>query len=131
LQKSSFNEIEHFQKLLELKVMQKMSEQEYQDSEFYKALLQKLNCIDILQTYLRQCVKALKNDEEGESLGPKKELSFALLQIFREQISKREILERMKKNKYKGSIVDDVDYSLIDKIIKRLKFFRTFDPRVR
>jgi hypothetical protein len=80
---------------------------------------------------LRQCVKALKNDEDGESLGPKKELSFALLQIFREQISKREILERMKKNKYKGSIVDDVDYSLIDKIIKRLKFFRTFDPRVR
>ena len=28
-------------------------------------------------------------------------------------------------------VVDDVDYGVLDKIMKRLKFFRVFEERVR
>ena len=53
------------------------------------------------------------------------------IKIFREQISKKEINSRLRNNKYKGEIVDDIDYDMIDKIVKRLKFFKIFDARVR
>ena len=50
-----------------------------------------------------------------------------MLQIFRDQVSKKEILERQKANNFKGDLVDTVDYEMIDKIVKRLKFFKIFD----
>ncbi|CDW82617.1 UNKNOWN [Stylonychia lemnae] len=122
------SEFENFQKLLEQKILQKISEKEIEESEFYEAMLQKLNTIDILQTYLKKCAISLRKDEEQIV---KKELTFAMLQIFREQISKREILERQRKNNKPELEYEDVDYDLIDKIVKRLKFFKTFDEKVR
>ncbi len=123
------NQIENFQKLLELKIMEGMSMKKNEECEFYNAMLQKLNTIDILQTYLKKCAKIIRFDEEKNA---KKELSFAMLQIFREQISKKEIYERQKINlqAHLNSSMqpyEDVDYDLIDKIVKRLKFFKIFD----
>lgn len=54
-----------------------------------------------------------------------------MLQIFREQISKKEIFERQRKNGKQTQEYEDTDYDLVDKIVKRLKFFKTFDERVR
>lgn len=56
----------------------------------------------------------------------KKELSFGMLQIFREQISKKELNDRNKKlgiNQVKDA---HVDYDLIDKTVRRLRFFKNF-----
>jgi hypothetical protein len=85
--------------------------------------LQKLNAIDLLQLFLKQCAKKIMGDER--LLTFKKELSFGMLQIFREQISKKFINERNERLGLENQKVR-INYDLIDKTLRKLRFFKNF-----
>lgn len=70
-----------------MKYIEMLGNQNHEEANFYQGLLQKLNAIDLLQLYLKQCARKIKSGER--MLTFKKELSFGMLQIFREEISKR------------------------------------------
>ncbi len=76
----------------------------------------------ILGGYVKKCVQGLHSDEDD--LNVKRELTFAMLQIFREHMTLKmiphdpEIPERDE---------NDVDYELLDKIVRRIKFFKSFE----
>jgi hypothetical protein len=55
----------------------------------------------------------------------KKELSFGMLQIFREQISKKFINERNERLGLENQKVR-INYDLIDKTLRKLRFFKNF-----
>ncbi len=71
-----FSEIESFQKYMELKIVKLMSDLKFDECDFFKVMLQKLNTIDILRSYLQKCIASLSNSEDSII---KKELSFAML----------------------------------------------------
>jgi len=54
---NQMSQIVHFQKFLEKRIMQLMSEMKFEQCENLKMILQKLNAIDILQLFLRKCVQ--------------------------------------------------------------------------
>ena len=81
--------IETFQNVLEIKYIEMFGDQNYEDAAFYQQLLQKLNAIDLLQIFLRNAAKKIMGGER--LLTFKKELSMGMLQIFREEICKKEL----------------------------------------
>jgi len=65
--------------------------------------------------------KGLKSGDK--MLTFKKELSFGMLQVFREEIAKIEL------NKNGEDI--SVDYELIDRAVRKLRFFKNFSQSIR
>lgn len=111
------HQLESFQNVLELKLIEMVGDQNHDEVNFYQGLLQKLNAIDLLQLFLKQCARKIKSGEK--LLTFKKELSFGMLQIFREQVSKKELNRRLGR-------ADSVDFDMIDKTVRRLRFFKNF-----
>ena len=60
----------------------------------------------------------------------KKELSFGMLQIFREEISKKELNMRNERLGIKNN-KQRVNYDLIDKTLHKLRFFKNFAQNIR
>ncbi len=60
----------------------------------------------------------------------KKELSFGMLQIFREEISKKELNDRNERLGLKNH-KQRVDFDLIDKTLNKLRFFKNFAKEIR
>jgi hypothetical protein len=121
------HQLESFQNVLELKLIEMVGDQNHDELNFYQGLLQKLNAIDLLQLFLKQCARKIKSGEK--LLTFKKELSFGMLQIFREQVSKKLLLDR--KRAEFGHVAtpnkqDKVDFDMIDKTVRRLRFFKNF-----
>jgi hypothetical protein len=56
----------------------------------------------------------------------KKELSFGMLQIFREEISKKMLTPLVSSNREAK-----VDYDMIDKTVRKLRFFKNFAQSIR
>lgn len=107
--------------MLEERVLEMLANQDKQEAHFYGTLLQKLNAIDLLQVILKMVSRGLKSGEK--MLTFKKELSFGMLQVFREEIAKAELSR-------KGHEVS-VDYELIDRAVRKLRFFKNFAQSIR
>ena len=122
------NMIEQFQNVLEFKIIEMLGDQNLEEADFYTQLLQKLNAIDLLHLFLKQCAKKIMGGER--LLTFKKELSFGMLQIFREEISKNEINMRHERLGLKNNKAR-VNFDLIDKTLHKLRFFKNFAQNIR